>query len=320
MDVSSNLDAIWTAFCDELPLDLQGEARTLALALGLVPLPDVPWSKIFRNEVTLAAPALFASALPQATEPMVMAATTAHMLAVIAAFATDRLLDHQAESNSLMLRVLDHVRLERDRAICELTGSEVSPYQDAEYGALCAINTERILLNRGIALSFSDYANLSLAKQAVAFPASLALSRAAGGTLRHKRAIERVLRRIVLGLQFHDDVLDWEDDWNKGGAWAVSLSRGLGVRESASRDGKPNIELVRRLVHRSGVLVNMMTMSRWRYRLAARLAGLLGAERLSHWAREQELIEAALAERESGSAGYVVRAHKLSNWATEVLS
>ena len=104
------------------------------------------------------------------------------------------------------------------------------------------------------------------------------------------------------------------------GAWAVSLSRGLGVRESASRDGKPNIELVRRLVHRSGVLVNMMTMSRWRYRLAARLAGLLGAERLSHWAREQELIEAALAERESGSAGYVVRAHKLSNWATEVLS
>jgi len=36
------------------------------------------------------------------------------------------------------------------------------------------------------------------------------------------------------------------------GAWAVSLSRGLGTREDASRDGKPNIEPVRRLVHRSG--------------------------------------------------------------------
>ena len=111
----------------------------------------------FRNEVTLAAPALFAAALPQASQQMVMTATTAHMLAVIAAFATDRLLDRQAESNPLMLRVLEHVRLERDRAICELTGSEVSPYQDAEYGALCAINTERILLDHGIALSFSDY-------------------------------------------------------------------------------------------------------------------------------------------------------------------
>ena len=319
MDVSSNVDAIWTAFCDDLPLDLQGQARTLALALGLVPLSDVPWSKIFRNEVTLAAPALFAAALPQATEQMVMTATTAHMLAVIAAFTTDRLLDRQVDSNPQILRVLDHVRLERDRAICELTGSEVSPYLDAEYGALCAINTERILLCHGIALSFSDYSNLSLAKQAVAFPASLALARVAGETLRHKRAIERVLRGIVLGLQFHDDVLDWEDDWNKGGAWAVSLSRGLGIRESVSRDGKPNIEPVRRLVHRSGVLVSMMTMSRWRYRMAARLAGLLGADRLSRWAREQEVIAAELAERESGSAGYVVREHKLSNWAMEVL-
>jgi hypothetical protein len=202
MDFPSNVDAIWTAFCDELPLDLQPEARALAVGMVLAPLPDIPWSMVFKNEVTLAAPALFAPAMPQATQQMAMTATTAHMLAVIVAFATDRLLDRQAEGSPQMLRLLEHMRVERDRAICELMGSEICPYHDAEYSALCAINTERILLHHGIALSFSDYAKLSLAKQAVAFPASLALARAAGGDGRHKRAIESVLRGIVLGLQF----------------------------------------------------------------------------------------------------------------------
>ena len=319
MDFSNNVDAIWNAFCDELPLDLQPHARALAVGMVLAPLPEIPWSMVFKNEVTLAAPALFATAMPQATRQMTMTATTAHMLAVIVAFATDRMLDGQAEGSPQVLRLLEHMRVERDRAICELTGSEVSPYQDAEYSALCAINTERILLHHGIALSFSDYSKLSLAKQAVAFPASLALARAAGGDGRHKRAIESVLRGIVLGLQFHDDVVDWEDDWNKGGAWAVSLGRGLAIRESASGSGMPNVESVRRLVHRSGVLATMMTMARWRYRMAARLASLLGADRLSGWAREQELTAAELAEREGNSAGYVVRAHQLSSWATEVI-
>lgn len=319
MEFSNNVDAIWTAFCDELPLDLQPEARALAVGMVLAPVPDIPWSMVFRNEVTLAAPALFATAMPQATQQMVLTATTAHMLAVIVAFATDRMLDRQAEGSPQMLRLLEHMRVERDRAICELTGSELCPYQNAEYSALCAINTERILLHHGIALSFSDYSKLSLAKQAVAFPASLALARAAGWDGRHKRAIESVLRGIVLGLQFHDDVVDWEDDWNKGGAWAVSLSRGLAIRESVSGNGKPNIESVRRLVHRSGVLATMMTMARWRYRMAARLTARLGADRLSRWAREQELTAAELAERESSSAGYVVRAHQLSNWVAEVL-
>jgi len=316
MDFSNNVDAIWTTFCSTLPLDLQREARTLALGMGLVPLPDIPWSRIFKNEVTLGAPALFATAMPQATRQMAATATTAHMLAVIDAFATDRMLDRQAEGSPQMLRLLEHIRAERDRAICELAGKDASPYQDAEYIAICAINTERLLLQRGMALSFSDYSNLSLAKQAVAFPASLALARAAGCDSRCERAIEGVLRGIVLGLQFHDDVVDWEDDWKKDGAWAVSLSRGQG---SAPLDGKPDLESLRRQVHQSGVLATMMTMARRRYREANRLAAMLGACWLSDWAREQETIVAELAEKESKSAGYVVRAHQLSNWAMEVL-
>ncbi len=318
MDFSSNVDTLWTAFCGTLPLDLQREARALALGVGLVPVPDIPWSMVFKNEVTLAAPALFAAAMPQATERLVATATTAHMLAIIDAFATDRMLDRQVTGTPQMLRLLEHVRTERDRAMGELTGIEGSHYQDAECSALCAINTERILLDHGIPLSFSDYSGISLDKQALALPASLALARVAGWDGRRQHVVQCILRGIVLGLQFQDDAVDWEDDWRKGGAWAVSLSRGLGIREVAANGDKPDIESVRSLVHQSGVLATMMTMSRWRFRSAARLAAMVGADRLSRWAREQEAAAAELEECESSSAGYVVRAHQLSSWAMEV--
>jgi hypothetical protein len=318
MDCSVDIDAIWTAFRGTLPVDLEHEARGLARAMGLAPLPDIPWSKVFKHEVTLGAPALFATAIPKATRQMVVEATTAHMLAVIDAFAIDRMLDRQAPGTRQMLRLLEHVRAERDRAMRELTGKRTSSYLDTEYEAVCAINTERLLLQHGVALSFSDYSRLSLAKQAVAFPASLALAKAAGWDGRRQRAAQQVLRGIVLGLQFQDDVVDWEDDWRKGGAWAVSLGRGLGPGNHVPRDRKPDMGLIRRQVHQSGVLTTMMNLARWHYREAHRLAAVLGAHSLSTWAREQETTAAELAERESNSAGYAVRAHQLSGWAMEV--
>jgi hypothetical protein len=170
-----------------------------------------------------------------------------------------------------------------------------------------------------VPLSFADYAKLSLAKQAAAFPASVALAKAAGWGGRRENAVRHVLRGIVLGLQFQDDVVDWEEDWRKGGAWAVCLGGGLGTRAGAVRDGKPDLTMARRQVHRSGVLAMMIELARWRYREARRLADFLGADGLSDWARAQERAAAELAEREGDSAGYAVRAHQLSGWATEVI-
>jgi hypothetical protein len=316
MDYGKHIDSIWAAFCSTLPPDLQPEARVLARATGLAPLPEIAWSNVFKNEVTLAAPALFAVAMPLATPPMILAATTAHMLAVIEAFALDRQLDHQIAGGPQMHRLLTQVRAGRDRAIGELMPGEPSPYLDAEYDAVRAINTERLLLGKGVALGFADYARLSLGKQAVAFPASVALARAAGWGDRRQRAVRNVLRGIVLGLQYHDDVVDWEDDWRNGGAWAVNLCRGRGFGVAGE---SVELEVLRREVHASGVLANMMKLAKRRYREAQRLAARLGAQALSHWALEQEAAATGLAERESHSAGYVLRAHKLSNWAMEVL-
>jgi hypothetical protein len=318
MDYAKHVDAIWSGFTTTLPPDLQHEARVLARAVGLVPVADIPWSNVFKNEVTLAAPAMFASAMSLATPQMVMMATTAHMLAIIGAFAMDRMLDRQATGGPQMQRLLDHVRAARDRSMCELTGQPTSPFLDAEYDAVCAINTERLLLQNGVALSFADYSRLSLAKQGVAFPASVELARAAGWSGRRQRAVQRVLRGIVLGLQFQDDVVDWEDDWRNGGAWAVSLCRGRSVPEVASEDDEAELPAMRRRVHASGVLATMMDMARLRYRDAHRIAEVIGAESLATWAYEQEAKAAELTEREIRNAGYAVRAHQLSSWAMEV--
>jgi len=314
-----HVDAIWDAFCGTLPLDLQSEARGLASRVGLVPIPGVPWSNIFKNEVTLAAPALFARAMPQVSHENLVRAVTAHMLAIVNAFATDRMLDGQAKSSPNLPRLLEHVRASRDRAMLDLSGMENSPYLDAENSSLAAIHTERIVLEHCQGLSFDDYTQLSRGKQAVAFPASLALAAASGWDDRQVLAVERLLEGIVLGLQYHDDVVDWEDDWKAGRAWAVCLCRSVIGEDYVPPRKLGHPELIRKHVHQSGVLVTMLNMARRCFRHAAGLSAVLGVARLGTWAREQERNMAKLAAREADSAGYVVREHQLFNWAMEVL-
>lgn len=316
MNYAKHVDAIWSAFSSTLPLELRGEAATLSRAVGLVPIAGIPWSKVFKHEVTLAVPALFADAMPQVAPATVMLATTAHMLAIIDAFAVDRMLDRQATDSPTLRRLLEHVRARRDRAIRELSGEAESPYVAAERDAARAIEHERVLLQNATPASIADYARVSLAKQAVAFPASLALAKAVGWSQRQQRAVEHVLRGIVLGLQFHDDVVDWEDDHRHGGAWAFNLCRG---RTQDPAGPETELDRVRPSVYASGVLATMMNLARLRYRGAHRVAKVLGASSLACWTAEQEAIAAELAEREKNSAGYAVRAHLLSNWAMEVI-
>ena len=60
---------------------------------------------------------------------------------------------------------------------------------------------------------------------------------------------ERRSRSVWLGLQIADDVVDWEDDLQRGGAWAVCLMRGHEGRASSLRAK----ESIRTQVLQSGV-------------------------------------------------------------------
>jgi len=310
------IDALWEGFCDTLPPESQDCAKRLALRLGLAPLPEIPWSDVFKHEVTLAAPALFAEAMPQLDPGEVRRAVLAHLLAIIEAFATDRIEDGQVPDTPEVRRLLEHVRLGRDRALEQLTGEYTSEYPEAEARTRAAIGMERTLLEGGAPVSFGDYLRLALAKQSAAFPASMALARVAKWDGSRVQVVRRFLECIAMGLQLHDDVLDWEDDWGSGAAWVVSLSRGL----VGSWDPSRALEQVRCEIHDCGVQARMLDLAWQKYRQAARMAASRGATRLEHWSRGEERRIRELADQERANAGYAVRAHQLAPWAAMVLA
>lgn len=312
-----DIDALYAAVVETLPAGLRPAARALPYGLKLAPGPNVLWSEVFNHEVTLHAPALFAEAMPKAAPAQIRDAVLAHMLAVIEAFGTDRIHDGQVDDSTQLRDVLSYLRLARDRAVLRLT-DEVAPYAAADRETRDAIMTERALLSRAEASSLPQYEAISLGKQCVGFPATLALARAVRWEASQIVLLERTLAGVWLGLQFEDDVIDWEDDWRRGGAWAVCLARGLRI-QSLSRERPTMPNALQRFVLESGILPRLLGLARRKYRGVRRRALVLGARRLAAWAEQRERYAASLARMEDKHAGYVLRMQRLAPWASVVL-
>ena len=324
VSVPPGVDELYADFVRALPEDLRAAASALPFVLDLAPSPDVPWSQVFSHAITLGAPRLVAEAMPGLPESAVRDAERAHLLAIIEAFGTDRLLDGQVESSDELAGVLARARDARDEAIARviaLVGTERDPeiaFARADAETASAIRDEGAILRHGDAVTWSRYLAVSHGKQRLGLPASLALARAAGWDARRRRSLARLLDAVWLGLQLHDDVVDWESDLSRGGAWAASLAAHVAPRADP-RDRKTIPVSARRLVLESGVLRRMLRAS-WRaFRAARRRAKALGLHELSAWALGREMLIDDLARREVESPGYTNRAHALSNWARTVL-
>lgn len=321
MDILELVDDLYKEFADGLGGELAEHARDLPRALRLAPTTDAAWSSVFSHEVTLGAPALFAEAMPAVSLFTVRDAVRAHMLAVVDAFGMDRIEDGQIASNPAVLLVLEQARRERDRAMARLCpGVSGDPHLDAtaaDWVTGQALSREREILGTSNPVAFDIYEQVSLAKQSAGLVASVALARAAGWRTRRCLAVRRTLESVALGLQMHDDVVDWEDDQARGGSWAVVLMKG-GVGSSDDEDTRGGA--LRTQVLRSGVLLRMLQRARRHMRAAALRARALGAWRLAHWAIHREKRLTTLADAESKSAGYAIRVHALSAWAAEVLA
>jgi hypothetical protein len=313
------IDALYQAFVDSLPSSLRSFAAALPFKLGLAPSPAIPFSEVFAHEVTLAAPFLVAEAFPSAAAESVRCAVMAHALSVIEAFGSDRVGDGQVEAAPELMAVLTHLRQARNAALERIHPGASAAALLADQQSRAAILEERKLLRNAASVEFSAYEAISLQKQAVGFPASLALVRALGGSAASTRQVERALTGVWLGLQFEDDVVDWEDDWRNGGAWAVCLARS--ARGSIRGQGRPTEpDMVRRLVLGTGVLSSVLTLARRRYRLAWRHAQSIGAFKLAQWAGARDRRLAQLIPLEQKFAGYSLRARMLAPWAVEVLT
>jgi hypothetical protein len=321
MNIHELVDELYEAFADRVGPALSESARALPRALRLAPSP-VPWSRVFSHEVTLGAPALFAEAMGNVSGGLVRDAVLAHMLAVVDAFGTDRIEDEQIDPNPTVFAVLGQARRERNRALARVTGTperQANAFEAADAQALRAMRHERQTLRSARPASFTEYERASLEKQTAGIVASVALARAAGWDDRRCHAVRTTLEAVWLGLQMGDDVVDWEDDLNRGGAWAVCLMEGSNQPPPSGSRLRANPSMRQRVLE-SGVLGRMLSRALRHMRAARRLAATLEARRLAAWALAQERKLDVLVDAETRSPGYAVRAHALSAWAGEVLA
>jgi hypothetical protein len=321
--MNRQIDALYDGFVTSLPARLRPLASDLPHSLGLAPAEGLPWSQVFSHEVTLEAPALVAEAFPRANGELVRRAILGHALSVIEAFCTDRLEDSQVRRTPELLELLEHIRSARDSVIEQVFPGCVPTVREADRKTQQAIHEERALLSSLGAASFEDYKRISLAKQAVGLPACLAFARAVGATSSQVQEIQRALSGVWLGLQYEDDAVDWEEDWQRGGgAWAVSLARRRleAVKEQRSEERPTEPDLIRRRVFNMRVLYLMLRAARHQYRTAWRYARVGRFTRLAVWAEQRSARLDRLLPLEEKHAGYVVRARKLAPWAAEVLS
>jgi hypothetical protein len=320
MNVHELVDELYEVFADRIGEPLGDSARDLPRTLSLAPV-SVPWSRVFSHEVTLGAPALFAEAMPEVDRSVLRSAVLAHLLAVVDAFGTDRIEDEQIEASPAVFAVLGRARRERDRAVGRMFGGAVPPefdFRAADSLTMRAIRRERAVLSSGQPVDLAAYEHVSLDKQCAGIVASVALARAAGWGAARCRAVRKTLESVSLGLQLADDVVDWEDDLRRGGAWAVSLVPGPTRAPGVQRPDRP--ESIRASVLQSSVLATMLTRAWIHMRRARRRASALGARKLAAWATGQESRLRSLATAEARSAGYAVRARALAAWASEVLA
>lgn len=319
------IDGLFAELCGTFSGPLKEEARRLPFTLGLAAEPFTPWSHVFSQEVTLAAPALVAEAMPELPDEVVREALFAHALAVIHAMAIDRIEDGQVEPTPALGKVLAAARLRRNALLARVVGGRAGGLDPdtADRELLDAARQERAILLGRRRVDFAIYEALSRRKQSAGMLASSALAARVGWSPARAAALRRVLLGAAMGLQLYDDVIDWEDDGAAGRSWAVSLARGR-LRGSLSEapeanEGRPAVERDAAEVHAAGVLPRMLERARFHFHATARLAKVLGALRLARWAEERAASLRELADREGRSAGYVSRARKLAPWARAVL-
>ena len=325
MDALLWVDGLYAELCGSFAGPLKEEARRLPFTLGLSREPETPWSLVFAQEITLAAPALVAEAMPEVPVSVVRKALFAHALAVIDAMGRDRIEDGQVNATPALRKVLDGIRARRDRLLLRVADGRGAPLDpaSADRELVLASQLERDLLLGRRRVDFAIYEAVSRRKQWAGLLASSALAAYAEWTPARTAALRRVLLSAAMGLQIFDDVIDWEEDAASGRAWAVALARGAQRQASLAQTPRSDGVLVKSTrgsdVHGASVLPRMLDRARFHFRVAGRIGGVLGASRLALWAHERSASLRDLAERERRSAGYVGRARKLAPWAQAVL-
>ncbi|WAS95529.1 hypothetical protein [Nannocystis punicea] len=300
--VHEGIDRTYARFVRELPEDLVAVAHDLPHRLGLTPNPGTPWSRVFNNPAVLGLPMLLLADRARVSDELRSVAGAAHLFAIIVAFGMDRIDDGQVVVGLRERAILERLERARDAALAALLADTPSFLRDFAWARRMtaeSVAEERATAAGRAPATLERYLAVAWKKQGFAFPAALAAAAAAGFSAAEQSLVEAVVAGAALGLQYRDDVVDWEDDLAQGFAWAPALfapppAEPAGLAPVAAR------------LHLGGGLVRLLGMASAAFGSAANAAAALGAEALAAWAREQAELTADLARREAASPGHAV--------------
>lgn len=300
--VHAAIDRTYAHFVNRLPEHLATIAADLPHRLGLTPHAGTPWSRIFNNPAVLGFPMLLLAGAGRVAPETRNLAGAAHLFAIIGAFGMDRIDDGQIVVGMGERAIIDRVRKARDEALAPLLAEAHAvtfDYAEGERLTAESVQEERAAAASRDPITMDRYLSVSWKKQGLAFPSCLAAAAAAGFSPEERQQVEAVVAGAALGLQYRDDVVDWEDDLAQGFAWAPAL-----VAQPPA--GPATVAELQERLHAEGVLVRLLEMSSAAFGAAAEAASSLGAEALATWARGQAEITAGLAEREAETPGFAV--------------
>ncbi|HEX2573363.1 MAG TPA: hypothetical protein VH877_27690 [Polyangia bacterium] len=304
--IQLDIDALYQEFVETLPVEDRPMAQQLAYVLGLAPVVDLPWSRVFADGPVLHLPWFFADAMPSIGATTLVNAVHAHLLGVIAAFAADRIQDGQLRRPpAKLLRVVNALRIRRDNVLERLGEAPADAQHDfalGEWDTAVAVIEEHRLLGRGGAVDLATYERIALDKSAMAFPASLRLAHAAGWNEEQLGLVRQAISGVILTLQMQDDAADWDEDLQRGVSWAACLSAG-----ATDRAVSESIDQTRCRVLTSGVLARLLARARSHADGVRSAAEALGASSLVQWAAEMVAVLTVLVRREGERPGYAAQ-------------
>ena len=331
------VDEIYESFARSLPPTLARAAGALAATLKLVPAGAleqvgtagadrggwgecrVAWSDVFKHEIVLAAPALFAEAVPDVPSRIVREAVRAHLLGVLHAFAVDRVQDGEAAEarpSASTLALIEAMRDARDRALAQvMTMTPQAPRAPRDLARFPdddtarAVAEEQVCLASNEATDFARYLEVSRRKQGAAAPGSVALAIAAEWPADRAAQVKELFDALAVGLQMYDDAVDWMRDLGRGASWAATL---IGVARLPAREASQR-------VRESDVLHRLVDGGRAQFERGEVLAREMQAVTIADWAQERKVAMTRIAREEQRSPGYAAREQELGGWLHEVL-
>lgn len=245
---------------------------------------------MFHNPITRTLPGAVAEAFPTVTPVHLRRLGLAHVLCLALAFLDDRLNDDDVAFSRDLNLLKRSMEAEMQARLSEVVGTHAGYWRAArqalrDYAVAHVREAADWRGGRAEDDSHARYARAAAGKLAPARLSALAVAILGGASTSVQTRITRAVDECVIGLQYVDDVDDWEEDYRRGRP-TYFVRRHLTAHEWRRRERVPVAEL-RSRVHLSDTGVEFLQRASHHFGRCATLLDGLPMPTLRTWAARQ---------------------------------